>query len=64
MNKILNALVACVLVALAVSVAEPQERSIRWKYYATDGVSNDHYYETKSVVYVSGGIVKVELCWI
>jgi hypothetical protein len=36
-----------------------QEMTPRWKYYSSDGAHNDHYYDTKSIVHVSKGIVKV-----
>lgn len=58
-NKIIAmlALVSSVLVTL--NSVYSQDQPLRWRYYATDGEKNDHYYDTKSVVHTPNGIVKV-----
>ena len=58
-NRITGMSIVIAFILVVTNSAYAQEQFPRWKYYSTDGAHNDHYYDTKSVVYLSDGIVKV-----
>jgi hypothetical protein len=59
MIKVICTVVAILSVFIVVNFVYPEEQSPRWKYYSTDGAYNDHYYDTKGIVYTKNNIVKV-----
>ena len=59
MIKVIYTVAAILSGFVVVNFVYPEEQSPRWKYYSTDGAYNDHYYDTKSIVYTKNNIVKV-----